>query len=343
MTFSSTPSLRIALAVPCAAFIPERAASLARLERELFGPLTASGLGEPIEVRYKAFTDKERWHPTSAKHPDGEGPGWFLRMLQWGEAQDADFFITLQDDVTVAPNFWSALVAIIEAWKPVGGSYHALSLVSNHSQAREQARQGRRSYFTNAIVGWAWGLPKRVLQEFLLWYDTDPVAAYRKSGFGIGRWLASHPGGSEDNMLAEWLTEVVRVPIRHPLPTIVDQEFMRSTFEGNDLHSHRRSVVTWRDYSSRDMAEPSWWRGYAAELPLDIARACLWCGDREAAAYSPKTGAGMCVACMPHALCQWCGKGVVVARAPDTGYGICKDCFMMPGRVFQRFLPGGKP
>lgn len=339
--------MRIALAVPCAAHIAERLAGLKRLEYELLGTRAPhlshewgpavydSGLRTPIQVVYKAFTDREKWYPISVTHPDGEGPGWFLRMLRWASTTDADFFVTLQDDVTAAPNFWPALVAMIEAWGYAAAlpEVECLSLASNHSQAREQARQGRRSYFTNPVVGWAWGLPMPVLQEFLRWCDSG-----YQLGYAISRWRAAHPLGSEDTMLAEWLMER-KIAIRHPLPTIVDHLYTKSTFEGNDLHSHRRSVGMWRDYSPRDMAEPSWWRGYAAELPLDIARVCAWCGDREAAAYSPRTHIGLCVECMPRALCQWCGKGSVVARAPDTGFGICKGCFMMPGRVFQPFLP----
>jgi len=309
---SRSERLHIALAIPHASFIPERVTTMVNLRGQLGVTANLVRQSTFFHLDYHEFTDREKWYPTK------DSEGWFMKMLRWGIATEADWFFTLQDDVEVAPHFWRSLLAMLRAWP----NDKLLHLAANHSQGPEVARQGRHSYFTNTVVGWAWGCPRAVFIELVEWCDKN-LQAYR----------GSVPGGGEDMMVAKFCAERGYL-IRHPCPTIADQVFVASTFPGNDLHTHRKCTVTWRDYSAKDMAEPTWWNTYAPELPLDIAHLCQWCGKFEAAAYSPHSKMGLCVACMPRGLCQWCGEGGVVVRAPATGFGICAKCFMNPGGVF---------
>jgi hypothetical protein len=258
-------------------------------------------------------------------------------MLSWGVATEADFFLTLQDDVELAPNFWGALTAMLEAW--YGGDAgdnlerppELLCLASNHSLAPEVARQGRRSYYCPSVLGWGWGCSAGVLGRLLRDLESGPKS--------IDAYRSQTPGGSEDVMIAKWAAGSGAL-VRHPVPTIVDQRYVPSTFEGNDRHTHRKATVTWRDYGDRaaSMTYPEFWRSYAPSLPIDIERACCYCGDREAFSFSPKTGAGLCRDCLPRHKCAWCGEGEAVARTETTGLAVCQACFMMPGRVFSKAI-----
>jgi hypothetical protein len=112
----------------------------------------------------------------------------------------------------------------------------------------------------------------------------------------VGLFHEQRPNDGEDSFLAQWLTSK-GYAIRHPVPTIVDHLHVQSTNEGFDNHTHRRSTVTWRDYSPSDMADPDWWKTTATVLPLDLWRRCHWCGKTEVDAVSIVTGIGLCAKC----------------------------------------------
>jgi hypothetical protein len=54
---------------------------------------------------------------------------WSESMWTWGVTRNADWFLTLQDDASVAPNFWPILRAILEA---LPGGAEVLGLQVTH-------------------------------------------------------------------------------------------------------------------------------------------------------------------------------------------------------------------
>ena len=166
----------IALGIPHTPWVPERVESMKRLRNELgFRPKF-----------YREFT---------AKMPNRQ---WSREMWQWGLDTGADFFLTLQDDVMVAPCFWPALRAMLSHFR--GGS---LGLTSVHPAGAEIARRGHRWYRTQAWnVGWAYGMWRSDLGEFIDWSKAVPDNI------------------SEDDTLNRWHLATGRF-VWHPVPTIV--------------------------------------------------------------------------------------------------------------------------
>jgi len=207
---------------------------------------------------------------------------WSRQQWDFGLSTGADWLFVTQDDAEVAPQLWPTLRAIVEAWP----EEPFISLAAVHSQAREVARQGRRSYRSDRVIGWGYMISRATLQKLVWWCDTGGLDDYR----------AKFPGDGEDSMLAVFLA-LHGIRPRTPVPTVVDHRFCKSTNEGFDDHTHRRSVVTWRDYSPADIATPSWWQSTCSDLGPDAWRACGWCGTGEAAAKSDVTGMMVCGPC----------------------------------------------
>ena len=281
--------LSVALCVPHAAWVPERAAHMIALRKALGIVPWVRGDEQRIAfrwpqpcngsmlLRYREFSEKEEWHD------------WFQRMLQWGDNQDTDWLVSLQDDVEVAPEFWPALRAMMTAWPG-----EVISLAATHSGGPEVARQGRHSYRTPNLFGWGWALPRAVYAKMA--YDTTFEA--------LQAFSARLPGFGEDAYMAEYLAARQIVP-RHPCPTIV-QHVMHSdsTVARREEQPHRQSTVTWHGYPAEDLSRPAFWQTEATFLPLDLHRRCAWCGEREVAGYSLATRTGMCARCIvsPYAI-----------------------------------------
>ena len=269
----------VALGIPHASWLPERAAMMAelreglRISKDVRG---FAGTNRPPPSAYMEFSDREHWSL------------WFPKMLRWALTTDASHFVTLQDDVEVAPSFWPSLTAMLTAWPS-----DFVSLAATHSLGPEVARQGRRSYLTSKVVGWGWACPMPLVRSLLAWMDAGALAEWRKE----------YPNDGEDSMAARFLAREVYVSgqartARCPVPTIVDHRFCKSTNEGFDDHTHRKSTVTWRGFAAEDMATPDWWRTTAAELPPDDWRRCWYCGERPGAQRSGATGAEICGVCI---------------------------------------------
>ena len=283
-----------ALAIPHASWIPERALMMTELREALgvrphdfddnackhgteghsvtmfggshCGPSSLAG-----SFRYEEFTEREHWS------------SWFLKILRWAGDADASHLLVLQDDVEVAPHFWEALSAMVTAWP---GEF--IGLAATHSLGPEIARRGQRSYFARKVVGWGYVIPIAIVGDLYFACTTGGL---------LEAFRAQFPTDGEDTMIAAFLKER-RIPVRCPVPTIVDHLFCKSTNEGFDVHTHRRSTVTWRGFSPEDMACPSWWQTHCAELPPDDWRRCWYCGKREEAFHSPDTGCGLCAPCV---------------------------------------------
>lgn len=189
------------------------------------------GEGLPCHA-YREFTDRE---PNRV---------WSGKMWSWGVETGAEWFVTLQDDSLIAPCFWSALRAMMEA---VPDTCRVLGLSSVHPMGREIERRGHRWYRTAAwCIGWGYAIRRDDLAEFLAWRVTHPseVAHF-----------------NEDSLLNHWIRTTGRTAW-HPVPTIVDHDTSIDSQYANDQHAHRRSSVTWRDYGEGSLTDPSWWRSY---------------------------------------------------------------------------------
>jgi hypothetical protein len=258
----------VALGVPHAEWLLDRAEMMSGLRAAL-------GLDAPPPWVYaREFTDREHWQE------------WFPKMLEWacacGGGRGATHFVTLQDDVEVAPHFWPSLRAMLSAWPD-----EVIGLAATHSLAREVARQGRRSYRTPRLVGWGWAMPIGLVRELLEWMAAGNLAHFRQEC----------PLDGEDTLTMAFL-HTHQIQPRSPVPTIVDHLHVASTNAGFDDHTHRRAVVTWRGYEPADMAEPTWWQTACTDLPHDDWRRCWWCGKRPEFARSPYTGALVCRVCL---------------------------------------------
>jgi hypothetical protein len=260
------------LAIPHASWIPERAGLMVHLRKALH---LEESLAEVDGLCFQVFSDKEHWI------------SWYRKMLEFAELQSrihkgVTHFLTLQDDVVLSPDFWPILKAMQTAWP-----HDVISLAATHSFGPEVARQGRRSYRCPNIVGWGWMIPISFVHEIL---DACNEGA-------LEDFVKRMPGAGEDTFTAEFLAKRGIVP-RHPVPTIVDHLYVPSTNVGFDDHTHRRSTVTWVDYSPKDMTTPDWWKTQASEFPLDLWRRCQWCGCQESVVTSRATRMTLCRACV---------------------------------------------
>lgn len=199
--------ISLALAIPHTPWIPARVESVRRLREEL-GYMASGSL-------YREFTDRE---PNYV---------WSARMWTWGAETDATHFLTLQDDAIVAPHFWPALRAMIEA---VPDQVIGLEVV--HRAAPALAAQGHRFFTTtDCLIGVGYVLPTELLRAFFEW---------RSTALNEGAIEAI----TEDTLLAIWCM-VTGHRIWHPLPTIIDHDTTLESNYGNDSHQNRRPLVRW--------------------------------------------------------------------------------------------------
>jgi hypothetical protein len=243
----------VALGIPHTPWVPERAAALKKLLPQ-------------IGLDYTLFTDREpNW-------------SWSERMWTWGAESGASHFLTLQDDVILAPRFRQKLEAIIQACPD-----QIIGLSAVHPIAPEIARQGHRWYRTQSwIVGWAYVVPTPVLQEFLKWRAS------------LGERVRQI---NEDDLLNRFVKSTKRHTY-HPVPTIVDHDVSLVSTYSNDSHVHRKATVTWHGYQDQALHNASWWRDANPPLlNLPAVNHCWYCLENEADVKSLKTGACLCARC----------------------------------------------
>ncbi len=257
--------MRAYLFIPHAEWVPARVATLADVWHTLHGHTGFATLDINVNANRCHWSE------------------WALGGWREAIASQADVFVTIQDDVEVAHNFWPSLSAMFEAWP----QDDVISLAATHSLGPEVARQGRRSYRTGRITGWGWAMRMPLLRELVAWCDAGNLDKFRER----------MPSDGEDTLVTLFLAERRIVP-RNPVPTIVDHLFLPSTNPGFDNHTHRRSTVTWRGYVPEDMATPSWWQTTCSLLPGDHWRMCSFCLARPVDAESPVTAIGICRMCI---------------------------------------------
>jgi hypothetical protein len=252
----------VALAIPHAAWKSERRASMARVRAALGIPDALRQAQVPTDpdgivdadllivdevlslVAYREFSEKEsNWE-------------WSERMWRWMVSTGADFVLTLQDDDLIAPNFWPALVAMLQHLP----KRTVLGLMSQHPACPELFQRGEHWVRTHSwAVGTGYGLWREDLEAFLRWRDEN-VAAVRML--------------NEDQMLNAWVGAQGYQTL-HPNPTIVDHDTtIETNYAGNENDEYRTSAcfiggrsLDGPDVLAERMTDPVFWKIHA-EPPL---------------------------------------------------------------------------
>lgn len=229
--------ITISLAVSHTPWVPDRVESMARL-REQLGTVK-DDLGymrdplPPIETYYEC-TEKAPVHY------------WAETMHRWGAEKPSSHIVFLQDDITIAPNFYEALRAMVDTHPD-----DIIGLESVHPGAMSLARAGARGYTTSdGLIGVGYVFPRSVLIEKLAWQTYDV-----KSG-GV-------EAVTEDCLINMFAISSGR-RIWHPCPTIIKHDTSLASTYGNDDHVYREPSVTWIDgdvcgWAIEDLAKPEFW------------------------------------------------------------------------------------
>jgi hypothetical protein len=230
----------IALGISHTPWVPARVESMARLRRGL--GIESSEAGLPLQVpslvAYREFSERcPNWL-------------WSGEMWRWAAETTATHCLFLQDDDTVAPNFWPALSAMLATVPD-----QVVSLYNGHPGTMTLAREQARWYTTaDGLVGQAYLFPRELLAEFLAWrrYELRPRA---------------FDTIDEDSLIDVWAVHQGR-RIWHPVVTLYDHDLSIASSFGNDHHEYRGPAVTWKDgdvlgFSVTDLVAPEWWVGAA--------------------------------------------------------------------------------
>lgn len=254
--------ITLALAIPHTPWVPERAAHLS-------GLLTSLDC-ESNDVRLCVYTER-------ATHVQWSGACW-----SWLLATGADWLVVFNDDVEVAPDFWSVLRTQLSVIEPLDAQVIGLSSV--HPAQIDAARQGHRWYQTRSwLVGWGYAVRRDAMAEFLAWRETVPERVATST---------------EDHLLNCWVTETERVTW-HSVPALVDHHTELASQYGNERHPMRRPWVRWTDFSSDSLTDPGFWRlsgpppFYAVPTPFR----CWGCLERDPVVRTV-TGVRLCGQCV---------------------------------------------
>jgi hypothetical protein len=205
---TSTPNF--ILGIPHAPWRPERVESYRRL-------LKSIGRHAADDEQTRTFAEK------CANYI------WSEHMWKWavsaGEKYGATHFLTLQDDVLAAPNFWRHLHAMVQSVP-----FATIGLESVHPLATQVA--GHWYTTPDMLIGVGYVIPIRELREFLAWRSKLRKGALESM--------------NEDQMMGVWLFATDR-RIWHPVPTIIDHDVSLPSTYGNDRDPARRPSVKWTD------------------------------------------------------------------------------------------------
>lgn len=246
--------ITVSLCVAHTPWVAERVESMKRLRGEL-------GIGENLDelpeggpIAYRAITEKAR------------NEVWSESMWRWAAETEADWTVFLQDDARVAPNFWPALGALLEAL-PEGAEVLGLEVV--HPAARALATDGVRLFTTSDyLVGVAYAVKRTALLEFLRWRRDELVDGWKTGG------IDGKTAITEDTLVGTWCLVTGR-RIYHPLPTLVDHDTSIASTYGNDDHVNRRPLVRWDNAEAfADEHGPPW----DARDPELLEGAGFWMG-----------------------------------------------------------------
>jgi hypothetical protein len=230
----------ISLAISHTPWVPARVESMDRLRGQLgeYPPLRAH-VDEPPTGYYEEFTEKA---PNDV---------WSERMWRWAAETSAEWCLFLQDDVIVAPHFWTILRAMLGV---TGDRVIGLEVATHAAPALY--RDGFRWAMTSdGLIGVGYVMRRDALIEFLKW---------RRECLKPG-WIGKL---NEDDLIGLWcLASGNRV--WHPIPTIIDHDTTIASSYGNDHHSNRRPLVRWDTVPAgmaAAMCAPTFWLGPARHL-----------------------------------------------------------------------------
>lgn len=212
---------------------------------------------------------------------------WSKKLWGWGVETGASHLLQLQDDVIVAPNFWPAISAMVEAVPD-----KIIGLQGAHPVYRALSREGHRWARSHAwMVGVGYILPRVDLEELVKFRDIFDGIAHEKT---------------EDEFIAWFCTETGR-EVWHPIPTLIDHDTdLPSTYAhlGNDKHEFRRPTVTWREYGENEITRLDFWEP-REETPIvtsPFSKRCWFCQQEPHIIGFRETGAMIGRACLVNAL-----------------------------------------
>lgn len=219
----------ISLSISHTPWVPERVASLVRLN---------SQLGE--------------WDgPSQLMADPAPNHVWSETMWKRAVSLGSDWSLFLQDDVQVAPNFRAWVDAMLAS--DVRYTSGIICLESVHPAAPLLADNGSHWYSTrDGVVGVGYLLPTADLSAFLSWRATElaPGAEERVN---------------EDTLLGLWCLVTGR-HVWSPIPTPIDHDVSLKSVYGNDRHPNRRPLVRWDTVAlGTDPTHPSFWRHWASD------------------------------------------------------------------------------
>ena len=257
---SPAPGITLALAIPTtASWQPERKASLDRLMAQL-------GLergGPPDILLHDNKSDRHEWSDV---------------IWTWGASTTATHFLWLQDDLTVAPNFWKALHALITALPD-----QLICLQSAHQAAAALCTEDVRLYTTiDGMLGPGGVIPRAVLEEFNAW---------RVNGLTLP--AKEFPEG-EDTLLGMFAMATGRT-IWSPVPTLIDHPDDAGSNYGGQGAARRRPLVRWdmakffgNAWELEDLEAPGFWEGRFKRVETVAPDLVSKMGSRRAYAMAPE-------------------------------------------------------
>lgn len=243
----------ISVGVSHTPWVPERVESM-RLLRQQLGVITHDDTCEGVTTfddgkcgnHYRMFGYREFTERAPVDY-------WAESMHRWGAEGVVSHLVFLQDDITIAPNFFDALGAMIASHPNA-----IIGLESVHPGAMSLARAGAHGYTTSdGLIGVGYVLPRPVLIEKLQWQS-----------FGLRRGAAQ--AVTEDCLINMFAMSTGR-RIWHPCPTIIKHNTALASTYGNDEHTYREPSVTWSDgdvcgWTTEDLAEPRFWSSNGPHL-----------------------------------------------------------------------------
>ncbi len=199
--------MRFSLAIAHTPWVPERAASMKRLQDSLNDARD--------DMAYEVFSDKEPNHV------------WSGKMWTWAASQEGvDWCVFLQDDAVVSPDFFARLEEIVKR-----SGEDVIGLQVAHPAAVGLAAEGEEGFTTtDALVGVGYAVNKEALKEFLQWRAGLPQETLEAI--------------TEDSLMGLWCA-INGLKIYHPIPTIVDHDTTLTSTYDNGSHVNRRSRVRW--------------------------------------------------------------------------------------------------
>ena len=209
----------IATGIPHTPWKPDRVESLKRLITGLeFRPPPhgaiypeRSDTGEEVKV----FAERAPLHV------------WSRELWQWGLDTGANWLLQIQEDVTVCPDFYRCLRALLES--APGG---IVALHTAHPAAKTLALQGHRwCSSADGVIGTAYAIRREELGYQLSWRNNN-----------------LRPGGAEaitEDTLIGCYALATRRRVYHPIPTLIDHDLeIGSNFPQNAGNPFKRPVVT---------------------------------------------------------------------------------------------------